>query len=301
MLDETQQLEGTSEVESGSDQNVEAQAETQDTDTETTVTTPGQQAQPEKEESFISPNELPEELKPHWKRMHRAYTKHLEAVKGIREQAAQVERFYNDRSFAYQTLANWAVQNGYTLTPAGQQAPQQTQAQQNVQAPPQLVEAIRSKLSPELKWMAEQQAEAFWAAQQLAYQPVIEQQQRQQQQALSAEYDQLSDELSNVSPGWEEHEQDMREMYDFLQSPKLRHPKYGSKLQLLHNLITSNASAIAEATGRMNKAVKNRSAGSHGSTTRVVSNLSDRIRKASNNDAWDLAARAALGNSPREE
>jgi len=258
------------------------------------------ETQPVKEESFISPNELPDELKPHWKRMHRAYTKRLEEIKSVRDKAAEVDRFHSDPSFAYQTLAQWAVQNGYALTPTGAQAAQQPSPQaQASKAPPQLVEAVRAQLAPELQWMAEGLANSQWAAQQMLYAPILQRQQQDQRAAISGEYEQLANELSQTAPGWEEHESEMTQLFDFLQSSSLKHPRFGSKLQMLYNMLNGNASALAESTNRMNRAVKNRSSSSTFSGKKV-SNLSDRIRKASSQDAWRIATQAALGNSEDE-
>jgi len=107
------------------------------------------------------------------------------------------------------------------------------------------------------------------------------------------EYDRLAQELSESHPGWEQHENDMDELLGFMSSPAMTHPKFGSKHKILLNAITSNAAAVAEATKRMNGSVKN--ANRSGSPQRVVSNLQQRIKQASNNnDAWELAKQAAL-------
>ena len=48
------------------------------------------------DESFIDPASLPPELKPHWSRMHRAYTQALEGARGVQDKASTVDRFYSD-------------------------------------------------------------------------------------------------------------------------------------------------------------------------------------------------------------
>ena len=142
--------------------------------------------------------------------------------------------------------------------------------------------------------MAEDLAAGQWVAQQMLLQPLIQQTQQQQYQARSQEFEKLTNELSESAPGWEEHESTMDALLAFMQSPAMTHPQFGSKVKLLYNAVTGNASAIAEATNRMNKSVKNRT-GSGVPGTRVVPNLQQRIKQApNNNQAWELAKQAAL-------
>ena len=294
-MDELEQ--GTTDTQEGADLN-------QDTgDLGQGDQTPGisQQTQPEPNEfeKLIPPNELPDELKGHWKRMHGAYSKLLNNQRELQQKAAVVDQFYSNQDYARQVLIQWASQNGYQLAPIGQQhqQQQQAQAQQQFNAPPaEFVDAVRARLKPELQWMAEDLAASQWTAQQMLLQPLIQQSQKAQYEQRSQEWDGLADQLSETAPGWEEHEPVMDELLQFLQSPAMKHPKFGSKLQLLYNAITSNAAAVAEATNRMNRAVRN--SGRVGGNARVVSNLQDQIRKASsNNQAWELAKRAALNAS----
>ena len=262
------------------------------------------QAAPEQqtflEGSTLDPRQLPPEIQPIWKRMQSAYTKKMQEIAAVRDQAQIVERFYNDRDFAFQTVAQWAAQNGFAVQPIGAQqhqqaqlTPQQQQGQGDL--PPGLVEQVKNSLPPELQWMAESQAKAQWAAAQMLLKPLVQQTQQQQRQAVEQEWDKLADELSQQAPGWEEHENEMTELYDFLQSQKLSHPKFGSKHQLLYNLVTSNAAATAQVAKRMTQAAKNRPA-SGISTGKTASNLSDRIKQAkTSQDAFRLAAQAAGG------
>ena len=142
--------------------------------------------------------------------------------------------------------------------------------------------------------MAESQAAAIWAAQQIAMKPMQAQQQAQQQAQLNQQYEEAAAELREKAPDWEDREKDLSEMWDFLTSNQMRSPKFGNKLELLWNMLTSNQSAVAEATNRMTRAVKNRSGSSIGNT-RTVSNLQDRIKSAGNaRDAFGMAKRAAL-------
>lgn len=251
------------------------------------------------EGSTLDPRQLPPEIQPIWKRMQSAYTKKMQEIAAVRDQAQIVERFYNDRDFAFQTVAQWAAQNGFAVQPVGAQQHQQAQQQVQPQGdmPAGLVEQVKASLPPELQWMAESQAKAQWAAAQMLLKPLVQQTQQQQRQAVEQEWDKLAEELTQQAPGWEEHEGEMTELYDFLQSQKLSHPKFGSKHQLLYNLVTSNAAATAQVAKRMTQAAKNRP--SSGITTgKTASNLMDRVRQAkTSQDAFRLAAQAAGGFS----
>jgi len=252
-----------------------------------------------KDESFIDPADLPDEIKPHWSRMHRAYTKKLEEIKGIREKADTVDRFYSDPKFASETVEAWAKQNGYSLT-KGQIQQVANQMQQTMGAPQQLVEAIRSRLSPAMQWMAEDMANAQWAAQETIQAPIKQQQQKELVERLKSEYEEISTRLSETSPGWEEHEDEMLDLKNFLESNQLKHKKFGSKLEILHSIVTKNAGAISEAARRMSDAGKNRV--TTGNNNRgITPNIQDRIGKAKHmQDKWDLAAEAAIDDLKKQ-
>jgi len=269
--------------------------------------TPGdqEQAQPEPNEfeKLVPPNELPEELKGHWKRMHGAYSKVLSSAKSIQEKAAVVDRFYQDQEFAKQTLVGWAAQNGYQLLPVGaqQQQAQQGAQQQAVKAPSEFVEMAKANLPPELQWMAEPNANMMWAATQKMLAPLVQHQQTQSQAQRSAEYDRLSEELSNTAPGWEAQEQDMSALLDFFSSPNMTHPRFGSKLTMLYNMVTGNGAALAEATKRVNNAVRNRPSSQRGGVRQTV-NISDQVLNAkSTDDAWDAAMKFAKSQVQRSQ
>ena len=243
----------------------------------------------------LDPSKLPPDLQPIFKKMQGAYTRKMQDIARVREQAEVVERFYNDRNFAFQTLAQWAAQNGYQIAPVGQQIAQQQQMQAGQTSP--IAEALKKNLPQELQWMAESQAPAIEAAVKNLLSPVVQQlaqhTQTTQQAARESEWDRHAAELSNVAPGWEEHEQEMSEWYDFLTSPAMNHPKLGSKLQVLYNLVTGNAATTAKVVKDMQRAAKNRPSSSS-TTGRTASNIQDRVRGAkSSQDAFALAAQAA--------
>ena len=309
MQDENDISQETASVEAGSGEQTQ-EFGAQETQDESAI--PGvdqiaaqQQASTPEQQTFLEgstldPRQLPPEIQPIWKRMQSAYTKKMQEIAAVRDQAQLVERFHSDRDYAFQTVAQWAAQNGFAIQPVGAQAhqqaqlsPQQQQAQGDV--PPALIEQVKQSLPPELQWMAESQAKAQWAAAQMLLKPLVQQTQQQQRQVVEQEWDKLAGELSEEAPGWEQHESEMTELYDFLQGQKLSHPKFGSKHKLLYNLVTSNAAATAQVAKRMTQAAKNRP--SSGITTgKTASNLLDRVRQAkTSQDAFRLAAQAAGG------
>jgi len=281
---------GTATQDSGADQN-------DDTGPSGSGTTTGDTSSAQDKESFIDPSSLPEELKPHWKRMHRAYTKRLEEFKQAKEKALAYDRFYSDENFRLQTLQEAARQLGFSLTKA--QA-QNLAASSGYEAPAEIVEAVRARLDPSLQWMAKSLADAPYTVYRMATDPEKKQQAEMQLKQREKEYEELASELTERAPGWEEREDEMMELLDFLQGPSMRHKKFGSKLELLYNLVTGNASAILEATKRMGQAAKNRIVS--GTTNRqTVPNYDERIRKAkTNQEAWAIAAKMAEEQLERE-
>jgi len=256
---------------------------------------------PEGQETFLTggtldPTKLPPELQPIFKKMQGAYTKKMQDAASLREKASVVDKFYQDRNYAFQTLAQWAAQNGYSVVPVGQQPPD-AQRQQQFQGAG-IDKVLAEHLPPELAWMAEPQAKAVQAAVQQMLAPVVQALQQNQQTQSRAyaerEWDKLASELSDTNPGWEEHEEAMSEVLDFLQGSALSHPRFGSKHKLLYDIVTNGAASQAAVTKRMNQAVKNRPASSVGGQRNAQPNLVDRIRGAkSGPDAFKLAVQAA--------
>jgi hypothetical protein len=207
-----------------------------------------------------------------------------------------VDKFWNDRDFAQQTLVNWAAQNGYQLTPIGQagQGGPQRQAPQQQDQGKQLAEGLKQNLAPELHWMADALAPALQGliGNQLnqALEPLVKHQQTANQQQRDQEYDRHAAELAQRVPHWEEHEETMSELYDYLTSPAQNHPKFGSKLQMLYDMATAKSASIAEATKRINGAAKNRTATARGG---VPSKVQPNIAKMDKDAAWDFAVKQA--------
>ena len=261
-------------------------------------------APPATEESFIDVSQLPDELKPHWKRMHGAYTKAQQRFRDAGEKAALVDRFNTDPAFMLQTVQQAAAQLGYQMVKAGDGtvAAAQPPAGQPGQAPtpPQLVEAVRSRLDPSLHWMADSLASAMWAGMQMTMAPGEERQANERRTQRREQYDELSDALTEVAPGWEEHEDEMLELKQFLESDQLSHKRFGSKLALLYNLATGNAAAVTTATRRMVDAGRHRVTSGQPTRPQVV-DVSEKVRGAKTNDeAWDIAAKHAVEELQRQ-
>lgn len=249
---------------------------------------PSTPAQPNEPEQFIDPRDFPPELQPHWKRMQAAFTKKMQANARDRDKIELVNRYRSDPEFARQFMQQ-ELQRLNIGTP--QQQPQQAP---NGQVPPAFVEAIAARLPQELRWMAPAMAEATYASVSHLTAPIVKQTQDRAREERETEWDTQAQQLSERQPGWEAHEDDMLAMNEFLTSGKLKHPVYGSKLEILLNLVTGGAAATQRAIQRMSDAGRQRTTTGQPSRT-TVPNIHDRVRAAkTNNDAFDVAAAAAI-------
>jgi len=241
-------------------------------------------------EQFIDPRDLPPEIVPHFKRMQAAFTKKMQAVARDRDKVELVNKYRSDPDFARQFIQQELQRFGVGAQTAQPQAPQGGGGR-----PPQpFVDAITQKLPQELQWMAPAIAEATYASVAHLTAPMLQQNQNRVREERESEWDGLAQDLSQRQPGWEAHEDDMLEIYDFLQSPKLKHPVYGSKLDLLLNLVTGNAAATQRAIQRMSDAGRSRTTTGQPSRT-TIPNISDRVRKAPDTrSAWKIAADSAI-------
>ena len=246
-------------------------------------------------ESFINPADLPPEIKPHWSRMHRAYTKKLEEFKGAADKAALIDRFWSDPAFARSSIEQWAQQQGVALT-FGDGATTTVRPTTTGAAgvPADFIAAVEAELPPELKWMARPLAASTWKAQGHLIAPFIKETRAKEASSRTAAYDELAEELTATAPGWEAHEDEMAELLDFLRGTEMRSRRWGSKLQLLHGLVTGNASATRYAVRRMGDAARNRTVtGVPGRST--APNIAERVRGAkTDQEAWKLAAEHAV-------
>lgn len=255
-----------------------------------------------KEESFLDPATLPEELKPHWKRMHAAYTKNREDLKQGREAAAQIQRFYADAAYADSVVQQRASQLGYQLVRPGQ-APGPPASPSGPAVPSELVQDLKTAFGPELGWMAEKMAPAMYGYMQRMLQPLQQQTQQTLQQTLQAEFEKAEQEMDSKYPGWDAKEQDLSSLLDWLQRGKPTHPVYGNRyeaLYKLHDVLNGNALGTASAIGKMQQAARNKiGAGQAGPTPDV--NYDDLIRKEPNrHKAFDLVVKKAEAELARK-
>jgi len=246
----------------------------------------------QKEDTFFDATQLAPELQDQWKRMQGAYTKKMQKLAGARDAASIVDRFNSDPDFARQTIMQRAAQLGI---PLGQ--PAQGQPQGQTETPPeQFVEAVRQNLSPELQWMAATLAKSQWAATKMMLQPLKEQQAQSARSMQDQEWDTLAEQLSQKLPGWEEHEDDMGAMLDFLRSNKMTDRRFGSKLELLHRLVAGEGQANATAARRMAEANRYRQPAGM-PLSQPTENVTQAVMKPKNNqDAWDAAAKHAIAD-----
>ena len=236
--------------------------------------------------------------------MQGAYNKSLKKVKGSEEKIAWADKVNSDPTFAYQAVQDWAARNGYSISKAQAKeiaaAAGSEHGNGSTAAPQALVEAVRASLSPELQWMAPQIANAQYVAHQMTMKPIEEKQLQERRSEWNDQYDRAAEELGQVAPGWEEHEDDMNELLEFLRSEKVTHKKFGSKLAVLHGVVTGDARATQEAARRFARAATSRTVSGQSGRS-AVPNVHERVQKAkTNSDAWDIAAKAAMEQAEKQ-
>src|SRR5207249_679461 len=122
---------------------------------------------------------------------------------------------------------------------------------------------------------------------------IIEKQNADIRNRREADYEKLAEELSGKVPDWQAHEEEMTEVLQFIASDKLTHPVWGSKLDLLHNIVTKNSAATQEAIRRMSNAGRQRTVTGR-AETQTQTNLPEIVKKGTMQDAWDAASKAAM-------
>ena len=256
------------------------------------------------EQSFLSDADLVAKIKANpelsqiYGKMQGAYTRKTQTLAQAREAAQLVERFNSDPEFARQTILSRAGQLGLNLAQPGQQPGHAQNTAKTM--PPDLVEAVKANLSPELQWMAPALAASQWAGMQMALQPIKEQQETVSRSTRNQQYDTLAAQLSEKAPGWEQHEEEMNALLAFLQSPQMTDRRFGSKLDLLHRLVAGEGQATAEAARRMGQAVKTRMPAGQPMAS-PQPNVAELVRKPKQNqEAWDVAAKFAISELQRQ-
>lgn len=247
-------------------------------------------------EAFFDASSLAPELQGQWKKMQGAFTKAMQKSKTYRDAADLVDRFNRDPDFARQTIMQRAQQLGLSIGQPGQPGTPTPSAS----TPPELVEAVKANLSPELQWMAPALAASQWAGMQMALKPMKEQQQRTTQETRDQEYDLLAAQLSEKAPEWETHEDDMDNLLLFLQSPKMMDRRWGSKLDILYRAVVGDGQATAEAARRMAQAGKLRTPVGQPTATPTPNIREQVLKPKQNQEAWDIAAKNAIRELERQ-
>ncbi len=264
--------------------------------------------QPYLQELNLDPSTFTPEMQEVFKRMQAAHTKKMQKFKSYEGHLQNMEKFYNDKSFAEQTLRQWAQQHGYSVVPsqfnnqpAASQPPEGSNALQH-----KVVEALKSKLPAETQWMADGHGSAIFEVMKEVLGPVLQEfqgfktaKEEHEWKTLESEYDTTESEFAAKHPGWEAHEDEMSSMLSFLTDTKAyRHPVYGSKHELLYKLVTGNAKAVKEATDRIAAAAAKKTPSSTPGRKVAGSgfnNVQDEIAATPDkNDAFAKAATAAL-------
>ena len=141
--------------------------------------------------------------------------------------------------------------------------------------------------------MAEGQAKATWRATRSLIEPLVQRYQADSRGRMEQEYEQLAEQLAAKDPTWNEREEDIAELEKFLSSPALTHPVFGSKLELLYNMVNKNNSATQEAVRRISNVARNRTVTGR-TETATTPNLADAVKKAPTlQAAFAIAAKAA--------
>lgn len=258
------------------------------------------------EESFIDPSQLPDDIKPHWKRMHAAYTKTREELKRGRDAYSEVQKFWSDLDYQERILQQVATQRGYKLMRPNEQAqamPSGPSSSPAGQAPADFVEKIKVNLAPELQWMAPSLAATQWAAVQSAIQPLMQERQQEKQLSRAQEEEAIDAELGGKFPGWEAEEENMNELQAFLQSGAMRHPKFGNRKEVLYKasqlLAGHQGHVVQDYAKRTSEAARSRTVSSNAARP-GIDNITEQIRKAPNaRDAFAIAAKVGMEEAKR--
>ena len=255
---------------------------------------------------FLSDEQLMERIRANpeldqvFKKMQGAYTRKSQSLAKVRDAASIVERFNSDPDFARQTIMQRAQQLGLNIAQPNQQSQFGMPNGSSKSMPPELVETVKSNLSPELQWMAPALAASQWAGMQMALQPIQQRQEDTVRSTRDREYEDMVTQLSERAPGWEAHEEDMSGLLSFLQSPKMSDRRWGNKLELLHKMVSGDGHATAEAARRMGQAVKSRSVAGAPMAAPSV-NISEQVKKPKNmQDAWAIGAKYAMSELARQ-
>lgn len=281
------------------EETTEAPAETQDTSTSEASATQGQtEGAAQTQDTFVGDAELLQQVRQDprlnrfFTKMQGAYTKKMQQASEWRQHADTVQRFNTDPAYRRAILQQYAheLQAGQPTAPTASNG-------NGVKAPAELVERIKGSLAPELQWMAQQLADANWAVQQATLAPIVQRQAAERKQSLEQAYDDAATEMATKYPGWEEQEQEMNGVLEWLQGGSMTHKKYGNRLEALYKLtelLNGNSGLMrAEGLRATARAAQSRTVTGQAGRT-ATENYRDKIRQAKTpREAFALAAKAA--------
>lgn len=219
-------------------------------------------------------------------------------VRGLRQKAQMVDRFYSDPAYALQTIQQVAQTMGYTVAKAGAAPGAPERSREAV--PAWVEEAARQALAGEedIAFLAPAIAKVAHAITQQQLGPIHERAQAQEVAQRQVEFERMAQDLEAEGVDWRQHEDEMMERLTFLRQAvnggSLSHPRYGNILKMLHQWTTGERGAQVEAGKRMQRALTNRS--TTGSTrAQPPVDVTQLIReKTSPQDQWAIAAKHAL-------
>lgn len=271
----------------------------------------GDESQPGYKEGFMAPKDMPAEIKGHFDRMLSSYQRKLEEVAGIKDNAENVDKFYSDPAYARQVITARANQLGMNLTEASDggspSRPAATVGVNQVPAPDHLVKQFETRYGEGNEAQARTDADMLYNntldTMRTVLKPLQEKAEETRQADAETEYKRQAESLSQAHPGWEDNEDAMDGLLEFMQGTAQNHPVYGSKLLRLYqlnDLVNGNGNATAEAVRRIGNAGKNRITTGRPGGTGII-NTDDRVMKAKNNqEAFKIAADAAVDELRRE-
>jgi hypothetical protein len=157
-------------------------------------------------------------------------------------------------------LRDAATRLGLDLVPRSQQSGSR-QGEQPGEAPTaEFMNRLRSKLGPEMDFMADALGEALWDVTQSTLKPIREQQTSERMRSHQMERDAIVAEMDSQAPGWRDSLGEMEGLFNFIRDAAnggtMKHPKYGSLQNMLYRLVSNDRGATRNAATRMRSAAQ---------------------------------------------
>lgn len=211
--------------------------------------------------------------------------------------AEVLRNFYTSDEYALQVLRQRFPQLANQLHMDGQARSAPASPQSSTQAG-SLQAELEQNLGPDLAFLAPKLAAALdkvlGSRIDAAVTPLKQETQTREAAARKTQEDTILAEMDTQFPGWEaRYGKDMEALDAFLASDALTHPKFGKRHELLYRLVNPDVSRI-DATKRMQTAARGRlTTGRAGPPSQPT--IEDDVLKApTNQDAFMLAAQAAV-------